>query len=302
MATAPVKRETPMVTQPRAYWKGYLKLSLVTAAIALYPASSPLEKTTFHQINRRTGNRLRQQMVDEETGAVVEKEDKTRGYEISKGAYIEITPEEIDAIQAPAKHILDIEKFVPVDEIDRRYFNKAYYIAPDGRSGEEAFVVIRDAMRDKGRMALARIVLTNREHIMAIEPFGKGMLGTTLHYDYEVRDEDPYFRNIPEPKIPGEMVELAAHILDSKAGHFDASQFRDQFEVELRSLVERKAAGGPIRAVEQPEAPTNIINLMDALRQSLRGGEGATKKDAAGKEAPKSKQKHGKQKQRKAHG
>jgi Ku protein len=224
----------------RAYWKGYLKLSLVTCPIALYPASSQVEKTHFHQINRRTGNRLRQQMVDEDTGKVVDKDHKGRGYEISKGKYVEIEPEEIKAIQVDSTHTLDIEKFVPLDEIDRRYFDRPYYMVPDGKAGEEAFAVIRDAMKDKGRVALARIVLTNREHVMAIEPMGKGLLGTILRYDYEVRDEKALFRSVPSPKVPKEMISLASHILDTKSGHFDPSQFKDEFELELRKLVKRK--------------------------------------------------------------
>src|SRR6476660_9891351 len=174
-----------MAAARRAYWKGYLKLSLVTCPIALYPASSQAEKTHFHQINRKTGNRLRQQMVDEVSGKVVDKDDKSRGYEVSKGKYVEIEPEEIKAIQVESTHTLDIEKFVPIDEIDRRYFDRPYYIVPEGKAGEEAFAVIRDAMKDKDRVALARIVLTNREHVMAIEPMGKGLLGTTLRYPYE---------------------------------------------------------------------------------------------------------------------
>src|SRR5689334_22141776 len=165
-----------MAVAGRAYWKGYLKLPLVTCPVALYAASSQAEKTHFHQINRKTGNRLRQQMVDEQTGKVVDQDDKTRGYEISKGKYVEIEPDEVKAIQVESTHTLHIDKFVPVDEIDRRYFDRAYYVVPDGKAGEEAFAVIRDAMKDKGRVALARIVLTNREHVMAIEPFGKLML------------------------------------------------------------------------------------------------------------------------------
>src|SRR5437763_2331267 len=212
-----------MAAARRAYWKGYLKLSLVTSPIALYPASSQAEKTHFHQINRKTGHRLRQQMVDEVTGKVVDKDDKSRGYEVSKGKYVEIEPEEIKAIQVESTHTLDIEKFVPVDEIDRRYFDRPYYIVPDGKAGEEAFAVIRDAMKDKGRVALAKIVLTNRQHIMAIEPFGKIMLGTILRYDYEVRDEKELSRGVANPKAPKEMVSLACHILDTKAGHCDPS-------------------------------------------------------------------------------
>jgi DNA end-binding protein Ku len=261
-----------MAAARRAYWKGYLKLSLVTAPIALYPASSLAEKTHFHQINRKTGHRLRQQMVDEETGKVVEKDDKSRGYEISKGKYVEIEPEEVKAIQVESTHTLDIDKFVPIEEIDRRYFDRPYYIVPDGKAGEEAFAVIRDAMKAKGRVALAKIVLTNREHVMAIEPFGKIMLGTILRYDYEVRDEKELSRGVANPKVPKEMVSLASHILDTKAGHFDPSQFKDEFETELRKLVKRKAAGKTIEAPEERERPSNVVDLMEALRQSMKGG------------------------------
>jgi Ku protein len=260
-----------MAAARRAYWKGYLKLSLVTCPIGLYPASSQAEKTHFHQINRKTGNRLRQQMVDEETGKVVDKDDKGRGYEVSKGKYVEIEPDEIKAIQVESTHTLDIEKFVPVDEIDRRYFDRPYYIVPDGKAGEEAFAVIRDAMKDKDRVALARIVLTNREHVMAIEPMGKGLLGTILRYDYEVRDEKELFRGVPSPRIPKEMISLASHILDTKSGHFDPSQFKDEFESELRKLVKRKAAGKTIEAPEREERPSNVVDLMEALRRSVSG-------------------------------
>ena len=261
-----------MAAARRAYWKGYLKLSLVTCPIGLHPASSQAEKTHFHQINRKTGNRLRQQMVDEETGRVVDKENKGRGYEVSKGKYVEIEPEEIKAIQVESTHTLDIEKFVPLDEIDRRYFDRPYYIVPDGKAGEEAFAVIRDAMKDKGRVALARIVLTNREHVMAIESMGKILLGTILRYDYEVRDEKELTRSVPSPRIPKEMLNLASHILDTKAGHFDPSQFKDEFELELRKLVKRKAAGKTIEVPEREERPSNVVSLMEALRQSVSGG------------------------------
>jgi DNA end-binding protein Ku len=254
---------------PRAYWKGYLKLSLVTCPVALYPASNQSEKTHFHQINRKTGNRLRQQMVDEETGRVVEGENKGRGYELSSGKYVEIEPEELDAVEAESTHTIDIDKFVPEDEIDKRYYDRPYYLVPDGKSGEEAFAVIRDAMKDKGRVALARIVFANREHILAIEPWGKGLLGTTLRYDYEVRDESPFFKGIPSPRVAKDMVELAGDILDRKAGHFDAGKFKDEYELALRKLVKRKAAGHTIERPEAPERPSNVINLMDALRESL---------------------------------
>ena len=266
---------------PRAYWKGSLKLSLVTCPVVLYPAATTVEKTKFHMINRETGNRLKQQMVDVETGDVVEKEQKGRGYEISKGEYVEIEKEELEAVQIESNHTIDIDNFVPRDEIDRRYLNNPYYIAPDGKAGADAFAVIRDAMKDKDRVALARIVLTNREHIIAIEPLGKGLLGTTLRFPYEVRDEEDYFDDIKSPRISKDMIDLAAHILDSKASHFDPSKFKDEYETALKTLVKRKAAGKPVKVVEKEEKPDNVINLMDALKASLKGGKGKSTKRAS---------------------
>jgi Ku protein len=257
---------------PRAYWKGYLRLSLVTCPVELFPASSQAEKTHFHQINKKTGNRLRQQMVDEDTGRVVEGDQKGRGYELSKGRYVEIEADELKAVEIESTHTIDMETFVPKAEIDRRYLDKPYYIAPKGKEGAEAFAVIRDAMKDKERVALARIVMAHREHIIALEPLGKGMLGTTLRYDYEVRDEKAYFKGVPQPRIPKDMVKIAEHILESKAGHFNAAKFKDQYENALKKLVRRKASGKKIE-IEEPEKKTdNVVDLMEALRNSVKGG------------------------------
>jgi DNA end-binding protein Ku len=266
---------------PRAYWKGSLKLSLVTCPVVLYPASTVAERTRFHMINTETGNRLKQQMIDSETGDVVESDQKGRGYEVSKGKYVEIEKDELEAVQIESTHTIEIDSFVPRDEIDKRYLDHPYYIAPDGKAGADAFAVIRDAMKDKDRVALARIVLTNREHVIAIEPLGKGLLGTTLRFPYELRDEDAYFDGIKSPKISKDMVQLASHILDSKAGHFDPSKFKDEYETALKALVKRKAAGKPLRAVEREEKPSNVISLMDALQQSLKGHGKAAAKRAA---------------------
>jgi Ku protein len=266
-----------IVMAPRAYWKGSLKLSLVSCPVVLYPASTSVEKTRFHMINKETGNRLKQQMVDADTGDVVESDQKARGYEVKKGQYIEIEKDELEAVQIESNHTIDIDSFVPREEIDKRYLNHPYYIAPDGKAAVDAFAVIRDAMKDQDRVALARIVLTNREHVMAIEPLGKGLLGTTLRYPYELRDEDEYFHGIKSPKISKDMVELAGHILDTKAAHFDPSKFKDEYEDALKALVRRKAAGKPIKAAEPEERPSNVINLMDALKQSLKG-RGAAKR------------------------
>jgi DNA end-binding protein Ku len=254
----------------RAYWKGSLKLSLVSCPVLLYPASTSVDKTRFHMINKETGNRLKQQMVDAETGDVVEGDQKGRGYELKKGEYVEIGKEELEAVQIESNHTIDIDSFVPRDEIDKRYLDHPYYIAPDGKAGVDAFAVIRDAMKDQDRVALARIVLTNREHVMTIEPLGKGLLGTTLRYPYELRDEDEYFGDIKNPKISKDMIELAGHILRTKAAHFDPSKFKDEYETALKTLIKRKAGGKPVKAAPRDEKPDNVISLMDALQRSLK--------------------------------
>jgi DNA end-binding protein Ku len=270
---------------PRAYWKGYLQLSLVTCPIGLFPAVSQAEKTHFHQINKKTGHRLRQRMVDEETGKVVDRENKGRGYEVREGHYVEVDEDELEAIQLESTHTIDIDSFVPSDELDKRYLDRPYYIAPNGKTGAEAFAVIREAMRDKDRLALGRVVIANREHVIALEPCGKGLLGTTLRYDYEVRKAEPYFSDVPNARIAKDMLRLAEHILDTKAAHFDPKTFKDQYETALRKLVQRKVAGKKIEVEEPAEKPSNVINLMDALRQSIKHGSGRKPRRKAGRGA-----------------
>jgi Ku protein len=254
---------------PRAYWKGSLKLSLVTCPIALYPASTQAEKTHFHQINTRTGHWLKQQMVDEHTGRVVDKEHKGRGCEISKGRYVQIEEDELNGVKIESTHTIEIDDFVPAEDIDERYLDKPYYIVPTGKAGTDAFVVIRDAMKRKNKVALARVVLSNREHVIALKPLGKGLLGTTLRYPYELRDEDDYFDDIPSARVSKDMVDLAEHLLDTKAAKFNPDKFKDKYETALRALVKRKASGKTIEVPEAREEESNVIDLMDALKQSL---------------------------------
>jgi DNA end-binding protein Ku len=261
---------------PRAYWNGSLKLSLVTCPLSLYPASTQAEKTHFHQINTKTGHRLKQQLVDDQTGQVVDKDHKGRGYELSKGRYVEIDEEEVEAVKLESTHTIEIDDFVPAEEIDERYLDKPYYIVPNGKAGVDAFAVIRDAMKRKDKVALARVVLANREHVIALKPLGKGLLGTTLRYPYEMRDEDDYFNDIPSPKVSKDMVDLAAHILDTKASKFDPRKFKDKYETALKALVKRKAAGKTIEVREEKEEESNVIDLMDALKQSLGRKKAAT--------------------------
>jgi Ku protein len=223
----------------------------------------------LHQINTSTGHRLRQQMVDELTGRAVDTEHKGRGYELSKGHYVPIDDDELKAVEIESTHTVDITGFVPKAEIDRRYLDKPYYVAPGGKVGADAFAVIRDAMKDKDRVALAKIVIAHREHVIALEPLGKGLLGTTLRYDYEVRDEKDYFSGVSSPKISKDMINLAAHILKTKETKFDPRKFKDEYEQALKKLIRRKAKGHTIEEPPPPERTDNVINLMDALRQSL---------------------------------
>jgi DNA end-binding protein Ku len=263
---------------PRAYWKGYLKLSLVSCPIALYPASSSSERVSFNRVNKKTGNRLKQQMVDAESGEPVERDDIGRGYEYAKGQYIMVEDDELAKIKIESTHTIDIDSFVPRAEIDDRYLDSPYYIAPTDQVGQEAFAVIRETIRDKGMVALARIVLARREHVIMLEAFDKGLLATTLRYQYEVRDQTAYFEDVPELKLATEMKELAAHIVDSKASHFDPSTFEDHYETALVELLRAKQAGRKVEPHKE-EPPQRVINLMDALRASI--GAETKKKPAA---------------------
>ena len=267
---------------PRAYWKGYLKLSLVSCPVALFPASTEREKITFNQINKKTGNRIKFRKVDAETGDEVDSSDIVKGYEVGKGEYIEIEPEELEAIAIESKRTIEIDEFVPKKEIDELYLNSPYYIVPDGEVGQQAFAVIREAIRKEGMVALGRVVFTSREHVIALEPRGKGLLGVTLRYPYEVRKEEEYFEDIADEKIPKDMLELASHIVETKAGHFEPEKFEDQYEDALKELIRKKQSRQPI---EQParREPSKVINLMDALRRSVEASREPAKRQESGK-------------------
>jgi DNA end-binding protein Ku len=258
---------------PRAYWKGFLRLSLVSCPIALYPATSEREKIHFHQLNRKTGNRIQYRKVDAETGREVERDDIIRGYEKSKGEYVPVEAEELEAVAIESKRVIEIDQFVPRKEIDELYFANPYYIVPDGEAGAQAYAVIRDAIADANMTALGRVVFTSREHMIALEARGKGIMGVTLRYPYEVRDEKDYFDDIPGERVTKDMLELASHIIKTKRGHFHPDKFEDQYEDALKELIRRKDKG---EKIESPPAreESNVINLMDALRRSVKGERG----------------------------
>ena len=258
---------------PRPTWKGYLKLSLVSCAVAMYTATSTSSRIRLHIINRETGNRIRNQAIDSETGDVVETENKVKGYELNNGKYVLLEDEELDDVALESTHTLDIETFAPRDEVDEIYLDESFYIVPDGEAAYEAFAVIREAMKKTGMVGLGRVVMHRRERLLMLEPRDKGIQATALRYKNEVREEDTYFDEIPSMKVTGDMLELAEHILKQKKGHFDPGKFEDRYEDALSALIKAKRAGKEPPAPPEPKA-SNVINLMDALRRSVgeKGG------------------------------
>jgi DNA end-binding protein Ku len=253
----------------RPYWKGYLKLALVSCPIALHAACSTAERIAFRQINKATGNRLRQQLIDEETRAPVALEDRGRGYEVARDQYLIVDDAELDAIEIESTHTIEIDSFVPRSQMDQRFFETPYYITPNEPVGQEAFAVIREAMRSRGMVALGRLVLSKRERVIALEPYDKGLLGTTLRYPYEVRKAEDYFCDLPELTIAPDMLTLAEHIVDSKAADFDPLTFRDRYEEALLAHLKAKQAGAVPERKQTFAAPRRVINLMEALRRSV---------------------------------
>jgi DNA end-binding protein Ku len=267
----------------RPYWKGYLKLALVSCPIALHAACSTAGRITFRQINKVTGNRLRQQLIDEETREPVAPEHKGRGYEVAKGQYLIVEDVELDAIEIESTHTIEIDSFVPRAQVDQRFFDTPYYITPSEPVGQEAFAVIREAMRGKGMVALGRLVLSKRERVIALEVYGKGLLGTTLRYPYEVRTAEDYFCDLPELTIAPDMLTLAEHILDRKAGEFDPATFRDRYEEALLAHLKAKQAGAVPERKPAFAAPHRVVNLMEALRRSVAADtKGAAPRKGAG--------------------
>src|SRR6478736_5943929 len=254
---------------PRANWKGFLRLSLVTCPVALYPATSDTEKVSFNQINRKTGHRIKYLKVDAETGDEVTSEDIVKGYKVDTDTYIEVTKDELDEIALDSTHTIEIDEFVPKADIDNRYLIRPYYLVPDGKVGHDAFAVIRETIRSMDKVAIGRVVLTNREHIIALEPLENGLMGTLLRYPYEVRSEKEYFDDIQDVKITKDMLDLAKHIVEQKSGSFEPDQFEDRYEQALIDLINQKRNGLKIPARAAPKTGGNVINLMDALKRSL---------------------------------
>src|ERR671937_1251703 len=253
---------------PRANWKGFLRLSLVNCPVALYPATSESEKIAFNQLNRQTGHRIKYLKVDADTGDEVPNEDIVKGYMLDKDTFIEVTKEELEEIALESTRTVEIDEFVDKADIDPRYLIRPYYLRPDGKVGHDAFAVIRETIREMDKVAIGRVVLTKREHIIALEPLDKGLMGTLVRYPYEVRGEDEYFDEIQDVKVTKDMLDLAKHIVNQKSGRFEPDKFEDQYETALIDLINQKRAGKPITAKARPRGE-NVVDLIDALRKSL---------------------------------
>ncbi len=269
---------------PRSSWKGYLKLSLVSCAVALYNATSSAERVSFNTLNRKTGNRLKQQMIDSGTEEPVDSSDRVKGYQVSKGQYVIVEDADLEALKIESTKLIEIEAFVPQAEVDQLYFDGAFYLAPDDRVAEEAFAVIRDAMARKEVVGIGRVVLNRRERMLMLQPRGKGILATTLRYAYEVRQDAEYFSDIADVKLPEEMMGIAEVIIERKAGHFEPEKFTDRYEEAVVSLLKAKQAGQAFAVAEAP-APAKVVNIMDALKRSLEA-EGAGAADVRRPRAP----------------
>ncbi len=258
---------------PRANWKGFIKFGEVSCPVALYTAASSSERIAFNTLNRKTGNRVRREFVDSETGDPVERDEQVKGYEIENGQYVILEPDEVAAAVPDSDKTLKIDAFIPCKEIDDVYFDKPYYLAPD-KMGTEAFVLLRDGMKTAKVAAIARTVLFRRVRTVLIRPHGKGLIATTLNFDYEVRSSEDAFDELPDLKIEGEMLELAEHIIGTKKGSFDASSFDDRYEAAVAELVKAKIEG---RALPKKKAPpaSKPSDLLQALRESA--GIGGTK-------------------------
>ncbi len=272
-----------------ASWKGYLKLSLVTCAIRLYPATTESKKIRFHLINPDTGNRISMRAHDAETGEELERSGLVRGYEYDRKRYVTIAGEELDQIRIESTKSIDIERFVDIRSIDLTYFDTPYFVVPDGKVAAEAYRVIRDAMAEEKVAGIGRVVLTSREHPLVIQPRDGGLTMTTLRSKDELRDSAEYFSEIPDDPVDRRMVEMAKSIIGKMKDEFDPAMFTDRYQEALQELVQAKVKGLPVR--EQPEpAPNNVVNLFDALKRSLGDGSrkapAGSRKPAAGKRTP----------------
>jgi len=253
-----------------AFWKGYLKLSLVTCPVALTPATTDSEKVRFHTLNRKTGHRVRTRYVDSETGKPVAQENEVKGYETSEGNFVTFEDEELEAVALESVRTIDIDTFVPAGTIPWIWYDKPYFLTPNDKVGEEAFGVIRAAMEDKDVVGISRVVLFRRERAVLLEPRDNGIVLWTLRYGEEVRDADAYFDEAEKEKYDPNLVKMIRTLIDERSKTWDPSMVEDPVQKDLLALIKsRKKAAKPRKKAEKEETPSNVVNLMDALKKSL---------------------------------
>lgn len=275
---------------PRANWKGFLKVGELTCPVSLFTAVSTSERIAFHIINRNTGHRVRRQFVDEETGRAVEASEQVKGYEVSRGEYIVLEPEEVASVIPESDKTIGIEAFIPCEELDEVYFDRPYYLAPSNPMAEEAFAALREGMRAGKVAAVGRAVLFRRLRTLLIQAHGAGMIATTLNFDYEVRSAEEAFHEIPLIESKGEMLDLAKYIIETKSGRFDPKTFDDRYENALAEIVKAKLEGRSIRAPKKKSA-AKVADLMEALRESAKAAGGGAPSPAAPGRGKRTKQK-----------
>jgi DNA end-binding protein Ku len=267
----------------RPYWKGFLRLSLVSIGVEIYNAVETKSEISFRQIHKPSGRRVNYEKVVQGIGKI-DNADIVKGYEVDKDSYVTLEPEEIDALKLESKKTIDLVQFVDVEDIDYRYFERPYYVAPADALAGEGYVVIREALRKTGKIGLAQLTISGREWLVAIAPLEDGLVMEMLRYEEELRKPDEFFDEVPTAKPDREMVELAVQLITKKAGAFHPEKYRDHYQTALKALVQDKLKGRKIVAPQEETRPTgaNVVDLMDALKKSLgQAGKGQTGKAPA---------------------
>ena len=265
----------------RPIWRGHLRLALISCPVALFNARHDRNSIKFNMINPETGNRIKMVTQDGETGAELQRGNLSKGYEISKNRYLILTDEDFDSVKVESSAIMAVEKFVDAGSIDPMYYDASYYLAPDGKAGEDVYAVLREAIAKTGKVALTRVVISQRERVVALRPMGDGLMAHTLHEERDLNSADQYFEDAADLKTDPEMIDLAVQLINRQSAKYDPADFEDRYETRLRAMIDAKIAGGALVAEpDEPPAGGNVIDLVAALRRSVAEAEAKEKPTA----------------------